>query len=217
MQNNGLWRSLVAHLTGGQGVAGSNPVSPTSKPRRTAKRRGSPGLSSYRLGCGTDVGNGQALRGCAAGRGRGLPRADVRRRRSPHPVRSPSEPGCGEQPVAMDCQLFLQPQLRDLTLRRAGDCPGESLAKVSETRRAHPCVPVVCRHPRLVEVRVTGFIAGDLRCAEVAMVVIPTGSIRRPSPEAPRATGEIRLLPHQPPVFIHRLRLARRAHQWSAG
>ncbi len=27
---NGLWRSLVAHLTGGQGVAGSNPVSPTS-------------------------------------------------------------------------------------------------------------------------------------------------------------------------------------------
>lgn len=27
---NGLWRSLVAHLTGGQGVAGSNPVSPTN-------------------------------------------------------------------------------------------------------------------------------------------------------------------------------------------
>jgi hypothetical protein len=27
----GLWRSLVAHLTGGQGVAGSNPVSPTVK------------------------------------------------------------------------------------------------------------------------------------------------------------------------------------------
>jgi hypothetical protein len=26
----GLWRSVVAHLTGGQGVAGSNPVSPTS-------------------------------------------------------------------------------------------------------------------------------------------------------------------------------------------
>ena len=26
---SGLWRSLVAHLTGGQGVAGSNPVSPT--------------------------------------------------------------------------------------------------------------------------------------------------------------------------------------------
>lgn len=26
----GLWRSLVAHLTGGQGVAGSNPVSPTN-------------------------------------------------------------------------------------------------------------------------------------------------------------------------------------------
>jgi hypothetical protein len=31
---NGLWRSLVAHLTGGQGVAGSNPVSPTSKKPR---------------------------------------------------------------------------------------------------------------------------------------------------------------------------------------
>ena len=28
--HNGLWRSLVAHLTGGQGVAGSNPVNPTS-------------------------------------------------------------------------------------------------------------------------------------------------------------------------------------------
>jgi hypothetical protein len=26
----GLWRSLVAHLTGGQGVAGSSPASPTS-------------------------------------------------------------------------------------------------------------------------------------------------------------------------------------------
>ena len=28
--SHGLWRSLVAHLTGGQGVAGSNPVSPTN-------------------------------------------------------------------------------------------------------------------------------------------------------------------------------------------
>ena len=27
----GAWRSLVAHLTGGQGVAGSNPVAPTIK------------------------------------------------------------------------------------------------------------------------------------------------------------------------------------------
>ena len=26
----GMWRSLVAHLTGGQGVAGSNPVIPTT-------------------------------------------------------------------------------------------------------------------------------------------------------------------------------------------
>ncbi len=26
---HGLWRSLVAHYTGGVGVAGSNPVSPT--------------------------------------------------------------------------------------------------------------------------------------------------------------------------------------------
>src|SRR5699024_5132194 len=30
--NIGMWRSLVAHLTGGQGVAGSNPVIPTKKP-----------------------------------------------------------------------------------------------------------------------------------------------------------------------------------------
>jgi MFS family permease len=29
--SHGLWRSLVAHLTGGQGVAGSNPVSPTNE------------------------------------------------------------------------------------------------------------------------------------------------------------------------------------------
>ncbi len=28
-----MWRSLVAHLTGGQGVAGSNPVIPTNKHR----------------------------------------------------------------------------------------------------------------------------------------------------------------------------------------
>ena len=27
--DDGLWRSLVAHLTGGQGVVGSNPASPT--------------------------------------------------------------------------------------------------------------------------------------------------------------------------------------------
>ena len=31
MVGNGMWRSLVAHLTGGQGVAGSNPVIPTVK------------------------------------------------------------------------------------------------------------------------------------------------------------------------------------------
>src|SRR5690606_14761642 len=30
--STGMWRSLVAHLTGGQGVAGSNPVIPTEKP-----------------------------------------------------------------------------------------------------------------------------------------------------------------------------------------
>ena len=29
IHNFGLWRSLVAHLTGGQGVVGSNPASPT--------------------------------------------------------------------------------------------------------------------------------------------------------------------------------------------
>src|SRR5689334_11946045 len=33
--SHGLWRSLVAHLTGGQGVAGSNPVSPTRREGRT--------------------------------------------------------------------------------------------------------------------------------------------------------------------------------------
>src|SRR4051794_37808957 len=36
----GLWRSLVAHLTGGQGVAGSNPVSPTARPSLTCGNAG---------------------------------------------------------------------------------------------------------------------------------------------------------------------------------
>ena len=30
LRGNGTWRSLAAHLTGGQGVAGSNPAVPTS-------------------------------------------------------------------------------------------------------------------------------------------------------------------------------------------
>src|SRR5690606_30121285 len=37
---NGLWRSLVAHLTGGQVVAGSNPVSPTAKTPSDLGRKG---------------------------------------------------------------------------------------------------------------------------------------------------------------------------------
>ena len=32
----GEWRSLAAHLTGGQEVAGSNPASPTSPPQHLA-------------------------------------------------------------------------------------------------------------------------------------------------------------------------------------
>jgi hypothetical protein len=36
-QRRGLWRSLVAHLTGGQVVAGSNPVSPTNERNSPAK------------------------------------------------------------------------------------------------------------------------------------------------------------------------------------
>ena len=31
----GVWRSLVAHLHGVQGVAGSNPVTPTTSPSRS--------------------------------------------------------------------------------------------------------------------------------------------------------------------------------------
>jgi hypothetical protein len=41
----GLWRSLVAHLTGGQGVAGSNPVSPTSV--SAGQRRPVPGRGKF--------------------------------------------------------------------------------------------------------------------------------------------------------------------------
>ena len=43
--NNGMWRSLVAHLTGGQGVAGSNPVIPTKSP---GEKQFSPGLRRFR-------------------------------------------------------------------------------------------------------------------------------------------------------------------------
>ncbi|MDQ1482151.1 MAG: hypothetical protein QOF35_227, partial [Actinomycetota bacterium] len=35
-ERSGMWRSLVAHLTGGQGVAGSNPVIPTGTSRSRA-------------------------------------------------------------------------------------------------------------------------------------------------------------------------------------
>ena len=38
-QHDGLWRSLVAHLTGGQGVVGSNPASPTKALATMHKRR----------------------------------------------------------------------------------------------------------------------------------------------------------------------------------
>ena len=51
---HGLWRSLVAHLTGGQGVAGSNPVSPTDvyagqRPRGVTK----PGFVQHTCNKGT--------------------------------------------------------------------------------------------------------------------------------------------------------------------
>ena len=36
----GEWRSLVAHYTGGVGVAGSNPVSPTIRKEVTLIKRG---------------------------------------------------------------------------------------------------------------------------------------------------------------------------------
>ena len=48
-KDNGLWRSLVAHLTGGQGVAGSNPVSPTKKSRKLNGFRDFSRLESYDL------------------------------------------------------------------------------------------------------------------------------------------------------------------------
>ena len=35
-ESPGMWRSLVAHLTGGQGAAGSNPVIPTGNSRSEA-------------------------------------------------------------------------------------------------------------------------------------------------------------------------------------
>lgn len=52
---NGLWRSLVAHLTGGQVVAGSNPVSPTVvKPSPTSVGEGF--LISHNPHSGTGTG-----------------------------------------------------------------------------------------------------------------------------------------------------------------
>lgn len=66
---HGLWRSLVAHLTGGQGVAGSNPVSPTEVyagqiPRGVTK----PGFVQRRRGRGRD-----RLRVAVQPRGRATP------------------------------------------------------------------------------------------------------------------------------------------------
>ena len=41
--DDGLWRSLVAHLTGGQGVVGSNPASPTIAFNQADSRGRAPG------------------------------------------------------------------------------------------------------------------------------------------------------------------------------
>ena len=66
--HNGLWRSLVAHLTGGQGVAGSNPVNPTSLHRtggeslRSVPLHG-PASSGCRPVFGLRPGNGMLTRG----------------------------------------------------------------------------------------------------------------------------------------------------------
>ena len=77
----GLWRSLVAHLTGGQVVAGSNPVSPTKERRRwKAVFRKSSGTAfpTYLAGVCRATGSGNAhLRKSDrilgnAGRGRNL-------------------------------------------------------------------------------------------------------------------------------------------------
>ena len=38
VKGRGVWRSLVAYLTGGQGVVGSNPVTPTNN--KSAKPKG---------------------------------------------------------------------------------------------------------------------------------------------------------------------------------
>ena len=42
---DGLWRSLVAHITGGDGVAGSNPVSPTQ--RNPGSEKSGPGFRPF--------------------------------------------------------------------------------------------------------------------------------------------------------------------------
>ena len=47
LERHGTWRSLVAHLTGGQGVVGSNPAVPTRL--RPGQRRSSPVLASCRF------------------------------------------------------------------------------------------------------------------------------------------------------------------------
>ena len=56
----GLWRSLVAHLTGGQGVAGSNPVSPTEETagQRPFPRSAETVSSLSSAGCSTGCSNG---------------------------------------------------------------------------------------------------------------------------------------------------------------
>ena len=65
----GAWRSLVAHLTGGQGVAGSNPVAPTILSENDGFK-GRPRAALFRsclkhglLGCVFDAQGREELRG----------------------------------------------------------------------------------------------------------------------------------------------------------
>ncbi len=111
----GTWRSLVAHLTGGQGVAGSNPVVPTTRKRGSEAVLSSMGGRPF-VRPGTDDALGptapsdrprsrtdRALRpagGAGAGPGSGAARAGARRSRggrrwrSPRPCRRCRSPRC---------------------------------------------------------------------------------------------------------------------------
>ncbi len=138
----GTWRSLVAHLTGGQGVAGSNPVVPTDEAvgrravldasgtalRSSAFRHGTR-RSGRRGSAASGRGTGRERGGASAG-GQGASRVERRQvpaehgpgeRSGPTPTAPCGPPGPG---ATRNLRLRVSPFPRSCPARRPGGDPG---------------------------------------------------------------------------------------------